>query len=799
MSLKISLMFFPFLLFLSSFAGNFDETIMCVSSVGPLPKGHPGYWWTSKERIRELVKSLKDAGVSAVAPEIYGHGTYFYKTSHGIYLKGRVADKLGYDPLAELIKEAHKENMKVIPAMPFLCAGGIDYVTNASGGKIIHEDWLNLDSNGKLPRTLGYDPANPELRKYLCSLVEELASYDIDELMLDYIRYMGPQLGYSEIARKKFKEKYGLDPLILANDPQSIEKPAVYCLKPEEWKTKTYYLDALLMLMNRLGLGSHVIADSPSEIDKVPEGSIILLADCYNINNATVTALDSFLEKGGDVIFINGPVNSMKENEKLLCPMLGLSNNHKYFKRCELSLKPEISHPAVAGIDSSSLFCEGDAFSFDSLTTATALASLSNGLPALTLNRYKNGNVMLLNFNVLIRYRGENGYRVLENSIAWLSSERKMKIYSFLPDGIFRKYPWIAQILEAFFKNSNAACASLKDVANLKNISEDKIRKSIVIYSTFFDPGQEASDALIDYVNKGGNLFIFMDIDVNIPEMTGGFDVLKKYPAFSKNININEEKKFGESVDKHNHAYSIRTLDKSALAKDITGTESEFYGTPFIPGNADVLASFADSMPALFSVKCGYGMIYIFNFGTKSRGEDPCRLFSGLLSERAVANGCIYGSERLANLRKAWDQWRCEQVTELVGMVKETIRKIKPSLPLSAAVVEISTPEKSVFQDWKTWINKGYLDTAHPMDYFDNDNELKAALEWQISGVDPSRIAPFLKIYKRQPGGGVIPVCPEKLKTQIDMVRKMGFRKTGMFCSNYMSDDLKKIMSEESR
>mgnify|MGYP003571408491 CR=1 FL=1 len=73
------------------------------------------------------------------------------------------------------------------------------------------------------------DPANPEVRKFLLDLLEEIiVTYRPDGINLDYIRY--PQAvadmniwGYTQTARDAFKEQYKTDPLEIKDADTLIE------------------------------------------------------------------------------------------------------------------------------------------------------------------------------------------------------------------------------------------------------------------------------------------------------------------------------------------------------------------------------------------------------------------------------------------------------------------------------------------------------------------------------------------------------------------------------------------------
>ncbi len=68
-------------------------------------------------------------------------------------------------------------------------------------------------------------------------------------------------------------------------------------------------------------------------------------------------------------------------------------------------------------------------------------------------------------------------------------------------------------------------------------------------------------------------------------------------------------------------------------------------------------------------------------------------------------------------------QFRCDNITRLVRDVSKQAKEINPKIEISAAVFnDYPNCRRSVGQDWKLWIESGYLDFVCPMDYTD-DNE----------------------------------------------------------------------------
>ena len=87
-----------------------------------------------------------------------------------------------------------------------------------------HPEWAATDHEGSRfhysSRKVFLDPANPEVQKYLSSLLTEIATdYDVDGIHLDYIRYpfQSPTgkmtYGYGRASREQFYAQTGVDPM----------------------------------------------------------------------------------------------------------------------------------------------------------------------------------------------------------------------------------------------------------------------------------------------------------------------------------------------------------------------------------------------------------------------------------------------------------------------------------------------------------------------------------------------------------------------------------------------------------
>ena len=68
--------------------------------------------------------------------------------------------------------------------------------------------------------------------------------------------------------------------------------------------------------------------------------------------------------------------------------------------------------------------------------------------------------------------------------------------------------------------------------------------------------------------------------------------------------------------------------------------------------------------------------------------------------------------------RKEWLQFRADNITEIVKTASAAVRKIKPDTKIMAFVFSnYPTCKYNNGQDWKLWIQKGYIDKVGPMNY----------------------------------------------------------------------------------
>lgn len=172
----------------------------------------------SPEGIIEAMDYLADRGFNLIFPVVWNKGYTLYPSQVMADYFGEeyridpLFAEQGRDPLAELIVEAHRRGMEVMPWYEFGFASSFE----SDGGHLIamRPHWAARDSSGALLKKNGFEWLNaihPEVQDFMLALIQEVVeNYDIDGIQGDdRLPAMPSEGGYSEFTRELYLQETG--------------------------------------------------------------------------------------------------------------------------------------------------------------------------------------------------------------------------------------------------------------------------------------------------------------------------------------------------------------------------------------------------------------------------------------------------------------------------------------------------------------------------------------------------------------------------------------------------------------
>ncbi len=185
----------------------------------------------SKAGLAQVFARFKAAGINTVFVETINAGYPIYPSAVAPQQNPLIK---GWDPLQAAVELGKANNMEVHAWVWLFATSNQDH--NRLVGKPVnypgpvlsaHPDWAGFDNHGNLiipgQNKAFLDPANPEVRQYLLSLLTEITTrYDVDGIQFDYVRYpfQDPDanrlFGYGNSARRQFHQLTGTDPITLS-------------------------------------------------------------------------------------------------------------------------------------------------------------------------------------------------------------------------------------------------------------------------------------------------------------------------------------------------------------------------------------------------------------------------------------------------------------------------------------------------------------------------------------------------------------------------------------------------------
>ena len=163
----------------------------------------PRFDYQTPADIRQIMQHAANTGFTDIFFQVRGNGTVFYNSNrepwahdlHGGHLEKLGVDP-GWDPLQVAIEEARKQALQLHAYINVLPGWKGRQLPPSGRGQpwADHRDWFMVDALGDVMQpTAGWytflNPAHPAVIEHLVGIVEELLSYDVDGIHLDYIRY----------------------------------------------------------------------------------------------------------------------------------------------------------------------------------------------------------------------------------------------------------------------------------------------------------------------------------------------------------------------------------------------------------------------------------------------------------------------------------------------------------------------------------------------------------------------------------------------------------------------------------
>lgn len=182
----------------------------------------------SRQNIQEAMEFLAETGFNYVFPVVWNKAVTMYPSQVMLETFGVKIDPLyqGRDPLAELIEEAKKVGLKVIPWFEY----GFATSYNLNGGHLLAKkpEWGAKDRAGNLLNKNGFEWMNalePQVQDFMLNMVLEVVkNYDVDGIQGDDRMPAFPcEGGYDLATTERYRQACQKDPPQNPKDPQWVQ------------------------------------------------------------------------------------------------------------------------------------------------------------------------------------------------------------------------------------------------------------------------------------------------------------------------------------------------------------------------------------------------------------------------------------------------------------------------------------------------------------------------------------------------------------------------------------------------
>ncbi|MFW9257241.1 glycoside hydrolase family 10 protein [Nostoc sp. CALU 546] len=182
----------------------------------------------SKERIAKAMDFLAETGFNVVFPVVWNKAVTLYPSQTMRQTFGVEIDPLsvGRDPLEEIVIEARRVGLKVIPWFEY----GFASSYNLNGGLLLQKkpEWSARDCNGNLLKKNGFEWLNaldPQVQEFLLNLVLEVTNnYDVDGVQGDdHFPALPSEGGYDKGTVTRYRQQFNCNPPQNPKDRQWLQ------------------------------------------------------------------------------------------------------------------------------------------------------------------------------------------------------------------------------------------------------------------------------------------------------------------------------------------------------------------------------------------------------------------------------------------------------------------------------------------------------------------------------------------------------------------------------------------------
>lgn len=169
---------------------------------------HPGF--KSHEEVTRMVSAAKEANLNALFVQVRKRGDAYYNS----HLEPKASDIApGYDPLADVIRQAHAAGIQVHAWISTYEVSHESYSLGDTHVCRTHPEWLMALEDGSTVQSHGrvyLDPCIPGVQDQFVSVVADIAEhYDVDGIHLEGVRYIRREAMYNKIALELYQKQSG--------------------------------------------------------------------------------------------------------------------------------------------------------------------------------------------------------------------------------------------------------------------------------------------------------------------------------------------------------------------------------------------------------------------------------------------------------------------------------------------------------------------------------------------------------------------------------------------------------------